>query len=169
MSVYSNESAWRYNAARGACYLAQFREEQPELNLESEYVQGELEAILQFWLERGVDGFRVNSVAFLYENQDLTNERFLDDTCDSNNPTVSSTSRFPWLQKRMVGVLESRWLPHSLIGISPSKSKSWPVAGPEFPRPGGQPWVWDKNLLFNNIFPENCMKMKENATREGHP
>ena len=94
MSVYSNESAWRYNAARGACYLAQFLEEQPELNLESEYVQGELEAILQFWLERGVDGFLVNSVAFLYENQDLTNETFLD-TCDSNNPTVSSTSRLP--------------------------------------------------------------------------
>ena len=34
---------------------------------------------------------------------------------------------------------------------------------------GGQPWVWDKNLLFNKIFPENCMKMKEIATREGHP
>ena len=95
MSVYSNESAWRYNAVRDACYLAQFLEEQPELNLESEYVQGELEDILQFWLERGVDGFRVNSVAFLYENQDLTKETFLDDTCDSNDPTVSSTSRLP--------------------------------------------------------------------------
>ena len=111
MSVYSNESAWRYNAARDACYLAQFLEEQPELNLESEYVQGELEAILQFWLERGVDGFRVNSVAFLYENQDLTNETFLDDTCDPNNAAVSSTSRLPrlpCLQKIIVGVVKSR-------------------------------------------------------------
>ena len=26
---------------------------------------------------------------------------------------------------------------------------------------GANPWVWSKNLLFENIFAENCMKMKE--------
>ena len=98
-------------------------------------MRGELEAILQFWLERGVDGFRVNSVAFLYENQDLTNETFLD-TCDSNNPTVSSTSRFPLTTKKNFWCLGVTLTPNSLIGISPLKSRSWPVAGPVFPRPG---------------------------------
>ena len=42
------------------------------------------------------------------------------------------------------------------------------VADPEFPRRGGGNFQGgDANLLFNQIFPENCMKMKEFGPRGG--
>ena len=46
--------------------------------------------MLRFWLDRDVDGFRVNSVAFLYESQDLTDDVFNDAICDDTDPVVST-------------------------------------------------------------------------------
>lgn len=48
--------------------------------------------MLRFWLDRGVDGFRINSVAFLYENPDLDDDPFNDLACDPGDPNVSSRS-----------------------------------------------------------------------------
>jgi len=73
ISVYDG-SVWSWDEGRGECYLHQFLETQPELNLRSSAVQRELEEILHFWLDLGVDGFRVSSTAYLFEDQDLTNE-----------------------------------------------------------------------------------------------
>ena len=44
------------------------------------------QGVLRFWLDRGIDGFRVNNVAFLFENSDLRNETFLNDTCTFGSP-----------------------------------------------------------------------------------
>ena len=60
-------SAWKYEETRGQCYLHQFYEEQPDLNLRNDKVKQELKEIMNFWLEKGVDGFRIDSVAHFYE------------------------------------------------------------------------------------------------------
>ena len=60
-------SAWTYNSERGEYYLHQFYEEQPDLNVRNEAVVEELENILKFWLDLGVDGFRMDAVAHLFE------------------------------------------------------------------------------------------------------
>ena len=49
------------------CYLHQFYPEQPDLNLRNEDVKKELKDIMKFWLDLGVDGFRVDSVAHFFE------------------------------------------------------------------------------------------------------
>ncbi|CAH1772622.1 unnamed protein product [Owenia fusiformis] len=72
-SVYGG-SAWTYDSDRQQCYLHQFLTQQPELNLRSAQVREELEAIMRFWLDKGVDGFRVNSVDYLFEDYDLRDE-----------------------------------------------------------------------------------------------
>ncbi len=59
--------AWTYHPERKEWYLHQFYKEQPDLNLENEDVKDELKAVLKFWMERGVDGFRMDAVAHLYE------------------------------------------------------------------------------------------------------
>ena len=46
----------------GSWYECQFWSEMPDLNLESGEVRAELESICAFWLERGVDGFRLDAI-----------------------------------------------------------------------------------------------------------
>ena len=61
-------SAWTYNAKRNQCYLHQFAETQPDLNLRNPLVRQEFKDIVEFWLAKGVGGFRLDSVPYLYED-----------------------------------------------------------------------------------------------------
>ena len=58
-------------------YEARFWEGMPDLNLDSEAVRDEIRKILSFWLEEGVDGFRLDAVTSYYTGNDDQNIRFL--------------------------------------------------------------------------------------------
>ncbi len=55
-------SAWKWDDATGQYYLHTFLREQPDLNWRNPAVEREMLDVLRFWLERGVDGFRVDAV-----------------------------------------------------------------------------------------------------------
>ncbi len=55
------ESVWTYDEAADAYYYHQFYHFQPDLNVSNPDVQAEIERVLQFWTEQGVDGFRVDA------------------------------------------------------------------------------------------------------------
>lgn len=61
---FSREQRGGYVPLEGTSwyYEAQFWSEMPDLNLENEAVRREFEQIAQFWLEKGVDGFRLDAV-----------------------------------------------------------------------------------------------------------
>ncbi|MBN3320190.1 SLC31 protein, partial [Atractosteus spatula] len=73
VSVFGN-SAWEYDPMRNQCYLHQFLKEQPDLNYRNPEVMKEMMDVIRFWLEKGVDGFRVDAVKHLLEAQHLRNE-----------------------------------------------------------------------------------------------
>jgi len=54
--------AWTWDAATEQWYLHQFLPEQPDLNWDNPEVVGALHAVMRFWLDRGVDGFRIDVV-----------------------------------------------------------------------------------------------------------
>jgi alpha-glucosidase len=81
LSVFGG-SAWTYNEIRGQWYLHQFAAKQPDLNFLNPAIHEELKTTLRFWLDRGADGFRVDAVPHLYED-----ERFLDEPL-SNDPNA---------------------------------------------------------------------------------
>jgi len=56
--------AWEYDPRRDQYYLHNFLKEQPDLNLHHPEVVPALLDIARFWLERGVDGFRLDAVDF---------------------------------------------------------------------------------------------------------
>lgn len=64
--------AWTLDAASGQYYLHLFAPEQPDLNWRNPEVHQEWERILRFWLERGVDGFRIDVAHGLYKHPELT-------------------------------------------------------------------------------------------------
>ncbi len=55
--------AWTWDARRGQYYLHNFLREQPDLNLLNPAVQQALLEVARYWLDRGVDGFRVDAVS----------------------------------------------------------------------------------------------------------
>ncbi|UYV74623.1 Mal-A2 [Cordylochernes scorpioides] len=73
-------SAWKWSSKRKQFYLHQFSEEQPDLNLTNPLVKKELEEVLKFWLDHGVDGFRIDAISHLYEDEELRDEPRSDDT-----------------------------------------------------------------------------------------
>ncbi|XP_006882437.1 PREDICTED: neutral and basic amino acid transport protein rBAT [Elephantulus edwardii] len=73
VSVYGN-SSWHFDEVRKQCYFHQFLKEQPDLNFYNPDVQEEIKEIMQYWLEKGVDGFSFDGVKFLLEARHLRNE-----------------------------------------------------------------------------------------------
>jgi glycosidase len=63
-------------------YLHQFLDSQPDLNFRDEKVVNEMEKILRFWLDLGVDGFRVDAVRHLIENDQYRDEPLSQDVKD---------------------------------------------------------------------------------------
>ncbi|WP_043604862.1 alpha-amylase family glycosyl hydrolase [Novosphingobium sp. Rr 2-17] len=53
-------SAWEWDAATGQYYLHAFLKEQPDLNWRNPEVREAMANVLRFWLDRGVDGFRID-------------------------------------------------------------------------------------------------------------
>jgi alpha-glucosidase len=64
--------AWEWDARRGQYYLHNFLREQPDLNLHNPSVRAAILDVTRFWLDRGVDGFRIDALNFGMHNQDLT-------------------------------------------------------------------------------------------------
>ena len=71
--------AWTYEEARGQYYLHNFLSSQPDLNFHCEAVQEEALAIARWWLERGVDGFRLDTVNFYFHDRSLADNPLADE------------------------------------------------------------------------------------------
>jgi oligo-1,6-glucosidase len=55
-------SAWEYDAQRGEYYLHLFSRKQPDLNWENPEVRAAVHEMMRWWLDRGVDGFRMDVI-----------------------------------------------------------------------------------------------------------
>ena len=64
------DSIWTKDDRTGQWYLHHFYKHQPDLNLANPKVMDEILRTVGFWLELGIDGFRVDAVPFLLQNQD---------------------------------------------------------------------------------------------------
>ncbi|MBP6182758.1 MAG: alpha-glucosidase [Flavobacterium sp.] len=65
-----NSDAWKYDAQTDSYYLHYFSQKQPDLNWENPKVRYEVYDIMKFWLDKGIDGFRMD--AFQYASKDTT-------------------------------------------------------------------------------------------------
>ncbi len=66
--------AWTFDAATDQYYLHTYLKEQPDLNWWNLEVRRALYDVMRFWLDRGVDGFRVDAVAHLVKDAQLRDE-----------------------------------------------------------------------------------------------
>ncbi|MBT8153440.1 DUF3459 domain-containing protein [Epibacterium ulvae] len=70
LSIFGG-SAWQWDSRREQYYLHNFLTSQPDLNFHCAAVQEALLDIARFWLERGVDGFRLDTINFYFHDKEL--------------------------------------------------------------------------------------------------
>ena len=63
--------AWTFDERTGQYYLHNFLAEQPDLNWWCEEVRAEFDAILRFWFDRGVAGFRIDVAHMVVKDREL--------------------------------------------------------------------------------------------------
>ncbi|WP_428427584.1 alpha-glucosidase [Pararhizobium sp.] len=91
MSIFGG-SAWQWDPTRLQYYMHNFLTSQPDLNLHNPEVQDALLSVERFWLERGVDGFRLDTINFYFhdlqlrDNPALAPERRNANTAPAVNP-----------------------------------------------------------------------------------
>ncbi len=66
-------SAWEFDATTNQYYYHAFLREQPDLNWRNPEVKEAMWNVVRFWLELGVDGFRLDALATTFEHPDLPN------------------------------------------------------------------------------------------------
>jgi maltose alpha-D-glucosyltransferase/alpha-amylase len=67
--VDTEASNWTFDQVRGQYYWHRFFSHQPDLNYENPKVQDAMLEVLRFWLDLGIDGFRLDAVPYLYERE----------------------------------------------------------------------------------------------------
>ena len=77
--VDAESSNWAWDSAANAYYWHRFFSHQPDLNYANPEVQDALLQVLRFWLDLGIDGFRLDAVPYLFEREG-TNCENLDET-----------------------------------------------------------------------------------------
>jgi len=63
--------AWQWDTRRGQYYLHNFLVEQPDLNFHNPEVRAAMLDVLRFWLDLGVDGFRLDTLNFYFHDAQL--------------------------------------------------------------------------------------------------
>ncbi|TPW30798.1 DUF3459 domain-containing protein [Martelella alba] len=91
LSIFGG-SAWQWDSRRLQYYMHNFLVSQPDLNFHNLEVQDALLDVARFWLERGVDGFRLDTINFYFcdkelrDNPPLAPELRNDSTAPAVNP-----------------------------------------------------------------------------------
>jgi len=87
-------NAWKYNKDTDSYYLHYFSVKQPDLNWENPELRQEIYKIMRFWFDKGVDGFRMDSISYISKDTDFpevdrTMYPYIFDYC-ALNPTLHS-------------------------------------------------------------------------------
>ncbi|XP_053670977.1 probable maltase [Anopheles nili] len=84
-------SAWQWSDKRQQYYLHQFQRKQPDLNYRNPALVEEMKNVMRFWLDKGIAGFRIDALPYLYESAEVDG-RYRDELesgmvqDDPNNP-----------------------------------------------------------------------------------
>ncbi len=94
LSIFGG-SAWEWDPTRCQYFLHNFLSTQPDLNFHNEEVQAELLDICKFWLDRGVNGFRLDTINFYVHDKELRNNPPLPE--EKRNPiSAPAVNPYTW-------------------------------------------------------------------------
>ena len=104
----SERSNWTWDATAQEYYWHRFFQHQPDLNYDNPAVLAEVEQVMDFWLELGVDGFRLDAVPYLVEREGTSCE---------NLPETHA------ILKAIRGYVDAKWPNRMLL----AEANQWPA------------------------------------------
>ncbi len=102
-------SAWELDPQTNQYYYHAFLQEQPDLNWRNLEVKQAIWDVVRFWLDLGVDGFRLDAIATIYEQPDLPDHTLPlspDDFFDANTLPMADYDQLMQFQIRQPGIHE---------------------------------------------------------------
>ena len=72
---FFSPSAWEYDESSGQYYLHLFSKKQPDLNWENETLREDIYFMMNWWLQKGVDGFRLDAINGIKKPQGLPDSK----------------------------------------------------------------------------------------------
>ena len=94
LSIFGG-SAWQWDTARLQYYMHNFLTSQPDLNFHNPAVQQAILDDVRFWLELGVDGYRLDTANFYFHDQQLRSNPGRGRP-DGEDPAVDSVNPYGW-------------------------------------------------------------------------
>lgn len=85
--------AWEWDEPTGQYYLHSFLPSQPDLNWRNPEVEAAIHDVMRFWLDRGVDGFRIDVAAFLMKDPQLRDNPVLEAPADTGFKRLAEYDR----------------------------------------------------------------------------
>lgn len=100
-------SVWEYNEPTNEYYLHIFSKKMPDLNWRNENMKKDLKAMIQWWIDLGVDGFRVDASNHLEKNWDFP----------EGSPGYENFSSLPKHHEYLQELAEELFIPNQLLII----------------------------------------------------
>jgi len=120
-------SAWQWDDATGEYYLHLFSRKQPDLNWENPVLREELHKLMQFWLDKGVDGLRLDVISAISKRTDFPDT----DTPDFNETIRKYYANGPRMKEFIREAREKVWDHYDVMtvgegpGITPQNAKDY--------------------------------------------
>jgi maltose alpha-D-glucosyltransferase/alpha-amylase len=93
--IDSEPSNWTWDPVAGAYYWHRFFSHQSDLNYDNPEVQEAMLNVLRFWLDLGIDGFRLDAVPYLYEREGTSGENLPETHEYLKNVRAEIDARYP--------------------------------------------------------------------------
>ena len=115
-------SAWENDPSTDQYYYHAFLKEQPDLNWRNPEVKQAMWDAVRFWLDLGVDGFRLDAIATIFEDPDLPDHTFpvpTEEILDPNSLNTADYNRLMKFQVKQPGMHELLQELHTLLNQYP--------------------------------------------------
>ncbi|WP_252233877.1 alpha-glucosidase [Clostridium sp. ZS1] len=134
-------SAWEYDENTGEYFLHLFSKRQPDLNWENPEVRNELYKMVNWWLDKGIDGFRVDAISHIKKDQ-----TFEDIKSKSNEKYVSSFEKhmnFPGIHRFLAELADNTFENYDIMTVGEANGVDSEEA---------ELWVGEEDGKFNMVF-----------------
>lgn len=139
-SIFSG-SAWEYDLLTSQYYLHLFAIKQPDLNWENREVREELFKMVNWWLDKGIDGFRVDAISHIKKRDgmpDMPNSQG-----DKYVSAFEMHTNQPGIQDYLKELKEETFSKYDIMTVGEANGVSLDEA---------EEWVGEKNGKFDMIF-----------------
>lgn len=135
-------SCWTYDDATDQYYFHSFAPEQPDLNWENSEVRNELYRMVNWWLDRGIGGFRVDAITFIKKQPALENQK-----PDSQDGTTIVEPNQPGVSSFLLELKEKTFANYDIFTVAEAPG----VTTEELPKFTGDDGHFDMVISFDHM------------------